>query len=514
MSIYNVLLGVSGASSSAIPICATGGTITTSGNYKIHTFTSSGTFTVNNAGTLPTVQYLIVSGGHGGNTCFCHCCSNSPWGAGGPAGGYNTDVAGVSATSYTITVGGGGSANNSGSASLFGSISPTSHQLNNCGQNSYTCNPAPYRLNEAGGGGAGQQGGSIQRTCGYGGNGLTYALTGSAYGGGGGGGRYSGSYSGGSGGGGNSNTSGASNTGGGGGGRNNGGSAGNGGSGVVVISYPYNLGCAVPVQYTIVAGGGSSGSNRGGGGGSGGMLQGVTTLTKGTTYTVTVGGGGAAVCSGNGNNGSNSALGCFTAYGGGYGSTVNNDSGSGGSAGGTSNTLRYGYQYTLPGNSVSGQGSSSPVVFAYGFSCSVQRRSAGGGGAGTSGGSPNSYSPSKGVINFPGGCGGNGRTTNISGSCVTYGGGGGGAGTSTCSSQRGGSGGGGAGSAGSAATAGGTNTGGGGGGGGTGGNGGSGIVILKFPKSYTPSTTTGSPTITTSGSYSIYTYTASGSIKF
>ena len=43
---------------------ATGGTITTSGNYKIHTFTSGGTFTVDsNPGN---VEALVVAGGGGG----------------------------------------------------------------------------------------------------------------------------------------------------------------------------------------------------------------------------------------------------------------------------------------------------------------------------------------------------------------------------------------------------------------------------------------------------------------
>ena len=44
---------------------ATGGTITTNGNYKVHSFTSSGTFTVTGTGT---VEYLVVGGGGGGGT--------------------------------------------------------------------------------------------------------------------------------------------------------------------------------------------------------------------------------------------------------------------------------------------------------------------------------------------------------------------------------------------------------------------------------------------------------------
>ena len=62
-----------------------------------------------------------------------------------------------------------------------------------------------------------------------------------------------------------------------------------------------------------------------------------------------------------------------------------------------------------------------------------------------------------------------------------------------------------------------TNQGGGGGGGGTGGggNGGSGIVIIRYADTYpAASATTGSPTITVTGGYRIYKFTASGSITF
>jgi hypothetical protein len=50
-------------------IAATGGTITCCGDYKIHTFTGPGTFTVTNAGNplgSTTVDYLVVAGGGGG----------------------------------------------------------------------------------------------------------------------------------------------------------------------------------------------------------------------------------------------------------------------------------------------------------------------------------------------------------------------------------------------------------------------------------------------------------------
>jgi hypothetical protein len=66
------------------------------------------------------------------------------------------------------------------------------------------------------------------------------------------------------------------------------------------------------------------------------------------------------------------------------------------------------------------------------------------------------------------------------------------------------------------------NTGGGGGGGsaggsvtGSGGTGGSGIVIIRYPATASPPTsTTGSPQVSYAGGYQIYTWTSSGSITF
>ena len=90
----------------------------------------------------------------------------------------------------------------------------------------------------------------------------------------------------------------------------------------------------------------------------------------------------------------------------------------------------------------------------------------------------------------------------------------------------GGTGGGGAGGNGgnNAGTNGTANTGGGGGGAGsttssgnsnvTAGIGGSGVVIIRYPSSYKPATTTGSPTFNTSGGYHIYTFNGDGSITF
>jgi len=53
--------------------------------------------------------------------------------------------------------------------------------------------------------------------------------------------------------------------------------------------------------------------------------------------------------------------------------------------------------------------------------------------------------------------------------------------------------------------------GGGGPGGATGANGGSGVIILSVPTANYSGTTTGSPIVTTSGGYTIITFTSSGS---
>jgi len=128
-------------------ISATGGTTTTSGNFKIHTFNSSSNFvvaSVSNVSANNDVSYMVVAGGAsgGGGTG-----SGEYEGAGGGAGGYReskspidsytaspTAATGgltVTAQTYPITVGGGGSAQsspfsesrgNNGSNSVFSTI--------------------------------------------------------------------------------------------------------------------------------------------------------------------------------------------------------------------------------------------------------------------------------------------------------------------------------------------------------------------------------------------------------
>ena len=176
-----------GAGGGASPfIVATGGTITESGNDKIHTFTGPGTFTVASAGNADgsnTVSYTVVAGGAGGG--FFN-------GGGGGAGGFREGrtpqcstswavsplnaPAGlpVSAQGYPITVGGGGQegsnpssagAVNAGSNSIFSTITSTG------GGGGGTGNP-PNRAGANGGSGGG--GGS---GAGAGGAGDTPAVT-------------------------------------------------------------------------------------------------------------------------------------------------------------------------------------------------------------------------------------------------------------------------------------------------------------------------------------------------
>jgi hypothetical protein len=106
-------------------IVATGGTETECGDYKIHTFTSDGTFCVSSLSNGPAnneVSYLVVAGGGGGGTSGC--AESSTAGAGGGGGGFRENKAGVdsytasplngstpitvTASAYPITVGAGG----------------------------------------------------------------------------------------------------------------------------------------------------------------------------------------------------------------------------------------------------------------------------------------------------------------------------------------------------------------------------------------------------------------------
>ena len=88
-------------------VTATGGTVTTDGDFKVHTFNSSGNFVVTNtSGTLRPITYLMIAGGgSGGGTA----ATDYVQGGGGGAGGFFTATVTPSLnTSYTIVIGGGG----------------------------------------------------------------------------------------------------------------------------------------------------------------------------------------------------------------------------------------------------------------------------------------------------------------------------------------------------------------------------------------------------------------------
>jgi hypothetical protein len=247
--------GLQSDSPTAQYITATGGTITCCGDYKIHTFTGPGTFTVSCAGNVQgsnTVSYIVVAGGGSGGS------ANGGGGGGGAGGfreGYNpgsytasplaTSSLPVIAQGYTITVGGGGagvpagsgSNGNSGSDSSFSSITSAgggfgatcqtsggsggsgggAGKFNATGGAGNTPPVSPSQGNiggsllagtgneGGGGGGAGDQGETIpteNTRGGSGGIGVTSSISGTAtgYAGGGGGNSETGIQSGGTGG--------------------------------------------------------------------------------------------------------------------------------------------------------------------------------------------------------------------------------------------------------------------------------------------------------------------------
>ena len=137
-------------------VTATGGTQTTCGDFKIHTFNSDATFSVS-AGGLPsgsnTVEYLVVAGGGGGG--------GPSRSGGGGGGGYRfASCFSVTAQGYPITVGGGGAVGDGTPTSM----TPTTVNPN-CGSNSV------FSTITSTGGGRGGIGGysTPGTTCGHGG---------------------------------------------------------------------------------------------------------------------------------------------------------------------------------------------------------------------------------------------------------------------------------------------------------------------------------------------------------
>jgi hypothetical protein len=262
------------------------------------------------------------------------------------------------------------------------------------------------------------------------------------------------------------------------------------------------------VEFLVIAGGGggslSNFATGGGAGGAGGYRSSVIgemsgggasaenqlNLTSGITYTVTVGAGGP-----DRTNGNNSVFDTVTSVGGGRGGGFNQvAAGNGGSGGGNA------YQTGGAGSGTAGQG------YAGGGTGDIGGGSGGGGAGGVGAGGSSSRI---------GGNGGAGVTSSITGTAVDRAGGGGGGATSNYASPAVGgtaTAGGGNGGANTSGSPGSANTGGGGGGpvgngSSTGGQGGSGIVIIRYLGLQKG---TGG-TVTSSGGYTIHTFTTSGS---
>jgi len=302
-------------------IVATGGTITCSGDYRIHTFTGPGALCVSAAGNAlgsNSVDYLVVAGGAGGGGAITTSSG------GGGAGGYR-ESPGTASGSYTVSPLAGGLA------------LPVSVQ--------------PYSIAVGGGGAGGAGGGPGVSTPGTTGTNSSFSTITSAGGGGGGDGAGSGTphdgkdggSGGGSGGSGSapSGNNGTGNTppvspaqgtngGTGGGSPNQGGGAGGGATvaganGTPTAGGNGGAGATSSINNTPTTRGG------GGGGGSG--------YTGGTTGSAGPGGGGA---------GANATTG---------GAATINTGGGGGGTGGEGPT----------GNKVGGAGGSGIVIIRYKF---------------------------------------------------------------------------------------------------------------------------------------------------
>ena len=162
-------------------IVATGGTITCCGNYKIHTFTGPGTFTVCKTATSAAnnkVDYLVVAGGGGGTNGNPNAAKgHAGGGAGGvrfylnttcapmsgaPAGPRNNYPAGtsvtVTATAFPITVGGGGTKGSPSYTSVTSGVNSTFSTITSAGGGAGGTTAAG--TNGGSGGGAARDGGA------------------------------------------------------------------------------------------------------------------------------------------------------------------------------------------------------------------------------------------------------------------------------------------------------------------------------------------------------------------
>ena len=306
--------GTQDTASTARYVTATGGTITCSGDYRIHTFTGPGALCVSCAGNScgsSTVDYLVVAGGAGGGR---------ERGGGGGAGGYrespgtasgsySVSPLGVSpavalpvaVTPYPVTVGAGGADStgvcargSDGSNSIFAGSSTITSTGGGGGGSSHSTVPIPASYfrwpGNPGGSGGGASGYISPGATGTGGVGNTPPVSPPQ-----------------------GNTGGTKNTGGDQGGGGGGGATGVGANAPTGVGGSGGAGATSSINASSVtrAGGGgggstaSSGAPQGGsgGGGNGGYpgLDGV----NGTTNSGSGGGGASSAggCGGNGGTG-------------------------------------------------------------------------------------------------------------------------------------------------------------------------------------------------------------------
>jgi hypothetical protein len=286
-------------------ITATGGTVTTCGNFKIHTFTGPGTFCVSSISTTPaenTVGYLVVAGGGGGSTFT----GSGGGGAGGYREGRNVPIDNFTASplvansptnaitltvqGYPITVGSGGAGSpascvqgGTGTVSTFSTIT----SAGGGGGGKYISDTPGQAGSQGSSGGSG--GGNMFSGPGTGGVGNTPPVSPPQGNNGGVGSRNQGS---------------GDNAGGGG-----GGAGAVGGTGSPNNAGPGGNGVATSITGSSVTrgGGGGGGAHAGsvgsGGSGGGGAGTGYPSGTPGGNGTANTGGGGGGSGSGTGGTG-------------------------------------------------------------------------------------------------------------------------------------------------------------------------------------------------------------------
>jgi hypothetical protein len=130
----------------------TGGTISSAGGYRIHTFTDVGTsqFNMSMVASALNIEYLIIAGGGGGS---------GEYSGGGGAGGYRTGTISSGPANYPIAVGMGGAGGaygfNGGNSSFNGVISTGGGSSGGPAPSSNAGPSGPEVLPQSGGSGAG-----------------------------------------------------------------------------------------------------------------------------------------------------------------------------------------------------------------------------------------------------------------------------------------------------------------------------------------------------------------------